>query len=84
MMHLMNRAFTAAVLTGLLATSAFAAPASAPLSAGKPAGVQKANLAGGGLLWIGFAAVIAVTVAVVASNNDDGVTTPTTTSTGTP
>ncbi len=82
MMRLMNRAFTAAVLTGLLATSAFAASASAPLPAGKPAGVKEANMQGSGLLWIGFAAIIAVTVAIVASDNDD--TGPSTTTTGTP
>jgi len=70
MMRLMTRAASAIVLSGLLATSAFAAP----LPASKPAGTREATLAGSGLLWIGFATIIAVTVGVVASNNDGGVT----------
>jgi hypothetical protein len=80
MMRSMTRAFGAAVLSGLLCTSAFAAP-QAPLAAGKPAGVKQAALQGPGLLWIGAAVIIAVTVAVVAS--DDGDSGPSTTATGT-
>jgi hypothetical protein len=76
------RAAGAIALTSLLASGAFAATA-APLPSGKPAGVQQAGLQGSGLIWIGAAAIIAVTVAVVASSNNDGVTTPTT-GTGTP
>ena len=78
-MKSITHAVGALALTGLLASSAFAAePARGPLSSGKPAGVQQAALQGPGLIWLGVAAIIAVTVAVVVSNNDDGVTTPTT------
>jgi hypothetical protein len=81
MMHSTNRAIAAAALLSVLA----ALPAAAALlPAGKPAGVKEANMAGPGLLWIGVAGILAVTIAVVASNGgNDGVTTPTTTATGT-
>lgn len=81
-MKSMTHAVGALALTGLLASSAFAAPAQGPLPVGKPAGVKQANLEGGGLIWLGVAAIVAVTIAVVASDSDDGVTTPTTTGTG--
>jgi hypothetical protein len=80
-MHSTNRAIAAAALLSVLAALPAAA---APLPAGKPAGVKEANMAGPGLLWIGVAGILAVTIAVVASNGgNDGVTTPTTTATGT-
>ena len=76
-MKSITRAAGALFLTGLLASGAFAAERT-PLPAGKPAGVQQAALQGPGLIWLGVAAVIAVTIAVVVSDNDDNVTTPTT------
>jgi hypothetical protein len=79
-MKSITHAVGALALTGLLASSALAAEApKGPLAAGKPAGVKQANLEAPGLIWLGVAAVIAVTIAVVASGNDDDVTTPTTT-----
>jgi hypothetical protein len=82
-MHIMTRAAGALAITGLLASSALAAePLRGPLPAGKPAGVKQAAFEGNSaLIWIGVAAVIAVTIAVVASDDDDGVTTPSTTGT---
>ncbi|HJR57578.1 MAG TPA: hypothetical protein VJ798_13460 [Rhizomicrobium sp.] len=78
-MKSMTHAVGALALTGLLVSSAFAAePAKGPLSAGKPAGVKQAALEGPGLIWLGVAAIVAVTIAVVVSNDDDGVTTPST------
>ncbi len=67
------RAAGAIALTSLLASGAFAATP-APLPAGKPAGTQQAALTGPALIWVGAAAIIAVTVAIVASNNDDTIT----------
>ena len=62
MMHSTNRAIAAAALLSVLA----ALPAAAALlPAGKPAGVKEANMAGPGLLWIGVAGILAVTIAVV-------------------
>lgn len=82
-MKSMTHAVSALALTGLLASSAFAAePVRGPLTAGKPAGVKQANLEGPGLIWFGIAAIVAVTIAVVASGGDDDVTTPTTSGTG--
>lgn len=81
-MKSMTHAVSALALTGLLASSAFAAePAKGPLSSGKPAGVQQAALQGPGLIWVGVIAIVAVTVAIVASSNNDDVTTPVTTGT---
>jgi hypothetical protein len=82
-MKSMMHAAGALLLSGLLASSALAAePARGPLPAGKPAGVKQAAFEGNSaLIWIGVAAIIAVTIAVVASDDDDGITTPTTTGT---
>ena len=80
-MKSMSRAAGALFLTGLLASGAFAADKS-PLPAGKPAGAKEATMQGNSaLIWLGVAAVIGVTIAVVAGNSDDGVTTPVTTGT---
>jgi hypothetical protein len=79
-MKSITHAVGALALTGLLASSALAAEAPrGPLAAGKPAGVKQANLEAPGLIWVGVAVIIGVTIAIVASDNDDGVTTPTTT-----
>jgi hypothetical protein len=76
-MKSITRAAGALALTGLLASGAFAADKS-PLPAGKPAGTKAAALRGPDLIWLGVAAIIGVTIAVVVSNSDDDVTTPTT------
>ncbi len=76
-MTFLKRAASAIVVSGLLASSAMAAP----LPAGKPAGAREAALTGPALIWVGAAAIIAVTVAVVASNNDNGTITATATGT---
>jgi hypothetical protein len=73
-----TRTAGALFLTSLLASGAFAADRT-PLPAGKPAGTKQAAMTGNSaLIWLGVAAVIGVTIAVVASDNDDDVTTPTT------
>ena len=79
-MTLLTRAASAIALSGLLATSAIAAP-TGPLPSGKPAGVEQAALTGPGLILIGAGVIIAVAVAVSVSGGNDGVTTPTTTTT---
>ena len=82
-MKSITHAAGAFLLSGLLASSALAAETvRGPLPAGKPAGVKQAAFEGpSALIWVGIAAVIAVTIAVVASDDDDGITTPTTTGT---
>ena len=67
------RSFIAPVVAiAMTASSAFAADATAPLPAGKPAGVHNAELAGDtGLLIIG-AAIIAAGIAIAVSNNGGG------------
>ena len=83
-MKSMTRAVGALALTGLVASSAFAADTTkGALPAGKPAGVTQASMQGNGLVWLGAAAVIALAVVAISSNGDDGVTTPTTSATGT-
>jgi hypothetical protein len=83
-MKSITRAAGALALTGFLASGAFAAE-TGPLAAGKPAGVKQAALEDRSpLIWLGVAAVIAVTIAIVASDNDNGVTTPTTNTSGAP
>lgn len=75
------RAFVPMSLSLLLAVSgaALAAESAAPLPAGKPAGVKKAQIEGNELvLGVGVAAV-AAGIALVASDDDDGPTTSTTT-----
>ena len=69
------------VASGLLVSGAFAADTSAPLPAGKPAGVQQAQAGGSALLWVfGLAIVgggIALTVASGSGNNITASTTST-------
>jgi hypothetical protein len=72
------RMIVATVLaTSLAVSSAFAATDSAPLAPGKPAGVKQADIeAGGVVLWLGIAAVVAG-IAVLASTtqgNSNGTT----------
>lgn len=61
----------------LTATSAFAAD-SAPLPAGKPAGVHQAQMGGNSLFFLLGAAVIAGGIAIAVSNNGNNVSTSTT------
>ena len=76
------RSFLAPVLAvALTASSAFAAEDAGPLSAGKPAGVRQAALAGSGLIFLVGAAVIAAGIAIAVSNNNGNK--PTTSTTGT-
>jgi hypothetical protein len=79
-MKSITRAAGALVLTGLLTSSALAAePIRSPLAAGKPAGTKQAALEGRPLLiWLGVAAIIGVTIAIVASDDDNDITSSTT------
>jgi hypothetical protein len=85
-MKSITRAAGALALSGLLASSAFAAEGATigPLAAGKPAGVKEAALGRPAMLWLGVAVIVGVTIAVVASNNGGNVTPITTGTTGTP
>lgn len=75
------RIFGAAILAAsLLATNAFAA---ATLSAGKPAGVKKAQIEGNALLIIGGIGLAGLGIALAASSNGGGPTTTTTATTTT-
>lgn len=77
------RRFVAVVLAGsLMASSAFAAT-DAALAPGKPAGVQKATMGGGGFLIFAGIAIVAGGIALVASEGNSGNTIATTTTTGT-
>lgn len=59
-----------AMATSLAASSAFAADTSAPLSAGKPAGVHKAQgISDTSLVLIGIGAVTAIAIGVASSSN---------------
>jgi hypothetical protein len=63
----MRKIGAALVATSLLASSAFAAPASGPLAPGKPAGTNEAALQMGGvMLFVGLAAAAGI-IALVAS-----------------
>jgi hypothetical protein len=79
------RALGAAAAISLVASGALAAPAAtAPLPAGKPAGVHRATLEGPGLLILGGLAIIGIGIAFAVSNNGKNTpTTPTTSATGT-
>jgi hypothetical protein len=70
----------------ILASSVMAASAdtSAPLPAGKPAGVEKAQLAGNGLLILFGLGIVAGGIALIATQGNNGNTVATTTTTGTP
>ncbi|HKU63934.1 MAG TPA: hypothetical protein VJQ06_02675 [Rhizomicrobium sp.] len=80
-MEKLMRIFGAAILAAsLLATNAFAA---ATLSAGKPAGVKKAQIEGNALLIIGGIGLAGLGIALAASSNGGGPTTTTTATTTT-
>ena len=75
------RIFGAAILAAsLLATNAFAAET---LTAGKPAGVKKAQMQGNALLIIGGVGLAGLGIGLAASNNGGGPTTVTTATVGT-
>jgi hypothetical protein len=76
------RLFIAATIAAsLFATNLLAAEVTAPLAAGKPSGVQKAQEEGIAPIWfvLGGAAVIGVAVAASSGGNSTPVTTPPTT-----
>jgi hypothetical protein len=76
------RLFIAAtVAASLFATNLLAADLAAPLAAGKPAGVQKAQDSGIAPIWyiVGGIAAIGGIVAVVGDNSGPVATTPPTT-----
>jgi hypothetical protein len=57
----------------LAASSAYAASdPTGPLAPGKPAGVQNANMVGGGFLLIAGVAIVAGGIALVASSGNSG------------
>ncbi len=71
--------------TALFASSAFAGPVEAPLSAGKPAGVKHAQAEGNTVLLVAGIAVVAGGIALVASGNGSGpAVTTSATGSGTP
>lgn len=75
------RTISAALIAATLIVSAANAT---PLPAGKPAGVEKAQLGGNfGLLFIGGAVLVGGIVLATSVNGGNGVTTPSTTSTRT-
>jgi hypothetical protein len=76
-MRIFGAAFLAAAL---LATNAFAATT---LSAGKPAGVKKAQAQGNVLLIIGGIGLAGLGIGLAASSNGGGPTTVTTSTVGT-
>jgi hypothetical protein len=79
----MRRTAAAVLAVTLAATSAMAD--SAPLAAGKPAGVHEATLAGSGLLFFFGLAVVGGGIALVSTQGSSGNhITATTTSTATP
>lgn len=72
------RAFVAAALAATLFTSsAFAADDSGPLAAGKPAGVQKAQLETGGVLLVVGILAVAGAIAAIASTTQGNSTSTT-------
>ncbi len=78
------RRLAAIVLAGTLSvSSAFAGSSdnSAPLSAGKPAGVKEATLAGSGLLLVFGLAVVAGGIALVSSQGSGNTSSTSTTAT---
>jgi hypothetical protein len=75
------RLFIAATVAAtLFATNLLAAEAVAPLPAGKPAGVQKAQDADNTVWWIVGLGAVAAGIAIVASGNSSTSATSTTTS----
>ena len=80
------RTFSAACLAIMfMASGAFAAAdTSAPLIAGKPAGVKQAQLSGHGLLLVSGLAIVGGGIALAAAGNRSTPTTTTAATTGTP
>ena len=77
------RLFIAATVAAtLIATNLMAAETVTPLTAGKPAGVQKAQDADTNTLWwvVGGAVVVGAIAAAASGGNSAPVTTPPTTS----
>jgi hypothetical protein len=76
------RTFSAAILAvTLLATNAFAAP----LTAGKPAGVKKAQMENSNaILIVAGIGIVALGIGLAASSNGGGVTSSTNSVTGSP
>jgi hypothetical protein len=75
------RSFLAPVLALALTASGALAADNGPLPAGKPAGVQQANLAGHGLFLLVGAGLIAAGIAIAVSNGNSN--NPSTSTTGT-
>ena len=73
-----RRLFPAILASALLISPSFAMDQSAPLSAGKPAGVRKADLSSPTLIGIGFLVVIGLGIGLVVSNEGQQVSTSTT------
>lgn len=72
--------------TSLVVSSAFAATVtntSAPLAAGKPAGVKQAQERGDAFWWIAGVGVVGLGIALVASGNGNNGVTPGTSTTTT-
>ena len=65
----MRTLIAVALSTTLIASAAFAADSSGPLAAGKPAGVNAAQVTQTGWILIGVAAVAAITIGVASSSN---------------
>ena len=78
----MRLLIAATVAASFFATNLLAADLTAPLSAGKPAGVQKAQLSDIAPIWyvVGGVALIGVVVAAASDVNGPTATTPPTTS----
>ncbi len=84
-MNTLKRSLGLALGATLLASSTLiAAEKAAPLPAGKPASVKKAQAEDTTLLWIGGAAIAITGIALAVSDDDNNnTTTPPATSTGT-
>jgi hypothetical protein len=79
--HHMRLLIAATVAASFFATNLMAADLAAPLSAGKPAGVQKAQLSDVAPIWfvLGGIAVVGAVVAASSSVTSTPATTPPTT-----
>ena len=77
-MFRMKSVVGAIAVAAMVSTSAFAGAADAPLAPGKPAGVQKAQLATGTLLLGALGAGILAAVAITVSNQSGNKSGPTT------
>lgn len=72
-----------ALATSFLVTQAVAADVSAPLAAGKPAGVKQAQVENNTLFIIAGAGLVAAGIALAASGDNNVITPATTTTTTT-